>query len=181
MSLLPVRNYRHNRKIPLPPKTINGQGLGDIAGMRFGLSTVSYSGCEVIAVYNALLLAGRPVPFCEIARYMERFRVLFGFWGTNFLALGRCLGRFGLKARRVRDPKKLRAALDEGKLCLYVYWVGKRFRSMVHTVAIHRTAGGTITVYNAYNNCGHPIQVQPEQYITRRMIFGYITEEDFRG
>ena len=94
MSLLPKQNFRFNREIPLPEGLINGQALGAVSGMKFGLSNMGRSGCEVIAVYNSLLLHRRPVPFLEVARYMERFRVLFGFWGANFLFLGIYLPRY---------------------------------------------------------------------------------------
>jgi len=79
MSFLPKKNYKYNREIPLPAGLIHGQSLGAVSGMKFGLSNMSRSGCEVIAVYNALLLHGRPADFIEIAHYMERFRVLLGF------------------------------------------------------------------------------------------------------
>ncbi len=178
MSLLPKQNYRFNREIPLPEGLINGQALGAVSGMKFGLSNMRRSGCEVIAVYNSLLLHRRPVPFLEIARYMERFRVLFGFWGTNFLFLGRCLKHYGLQSKRVRAPEKVMQALTNGKTVVYVYWVKKRFRSAVHTVVL-QMSGDTLSVYNAYNQCGHVLKIQAEDYLgNRKMIFGYIIESE---
>ncbi|MBQ5335345.1 MAG: hypothetical protein J6Z45_05295 [Oscillospiraceae bacterium] len=176
MSLLPSRNHRHNKAFPLPERLINGQSLGDVAQMKFGLSTMSYSGCEVIAVYNALLLAGIPQPLPDIARYMERFRVLGGFWGTNFLALGRCLKRFGLPAKRVRRRRKLAAAIGAGKICLMVYWTGRRFLSPVHTVCICQAGEGEIAVCNEYNNCDRVLHEPTEAMLAKRLIFGYVTE-----
>lgn len=176
MSLLPSHNHRHNRATPLPERLINGQSLGDVARMKFGLSTMSYSGCEVIAVYNALLLAGMPQPLPDIARYMERFRVLGGFWGTNFLALGRCLRRFGLPAKRVRRRKKLAAALESGRICLMVYWTGRRFLSPVHTVCIRQSGEGRLAVCNQYNNCDCVTEEPTGAFLAKRLIFGYITE-----
>ena len=55
MSLLPKQNYKYNREIPLPAGLIHGQSLGAVSGMKFGLSNMSRSGCEVIAIYNALI------------------------------------------------------------------------------------------------------------------------------
>ena len=177
MSFFAFRNFRHNRKIPLPAGLINGQSLGAVSDMKFGLSSMSRSGCEVIAVYNALLLHGMKQDFCEIARYMERFRVLLGFWGTNFFTLGLCLRHFGLRARRVRRPDEAEAALESGKTLVYVYWVGKRFRSSVHTVVL-QTEHDALLVYNAFNHCGHIVRSKYEEYLRkRRMIFGYVIEE----
>ena len=177
MSLIPSHNFKHNQTIPSPEGLINGQSLGTVSGMKFGLSTVSYSGCEVIAVYNALLLRSRRADFVTVARYMERFRVMLGFWGTNFLSLGHCLRHFGIRAKRIRSKAKMRAALAENQVCLYVFWVGKRFRSPVHTVCMRTAGEGRILVWNAYNNCNHVINVPEDDYLRRHMIFGYITEK----
>lgn len=180
MSFFAFQNYRHNQEIPLPAGLINGQSLGAVSGMKFGLSSMSRSGCEVIAVYNALLLHGRETPFCEIARYMERFRVLLGFWGTNFLSLGHCLKHYGLHTKRVRRPDDAERALQNGQTVVYVYWVGKRLRSSVHTVVL-QMGRDVLLVYNAFNRCGHTVHARPEDYLRkRRMIFGYVIEPEGR-
>lgn len=176
MGILSKRNFRHNEKIPLPAGLINGQSLGAVSGMKYGLSTVSYSGCECIAVYNALLLAGIPRPFPEIARYMERFRVLGGFWGANFLSLGVCMKHFGLPAKRVRSREKLCAALEQGAVCLVVYWTGKRFRSPVHTVCV-RSEGERVCVCNMYNNVGTVRHEPIGGFPRKKLIFAYIAEQ----
>ena len=168
------RNLRYNQTIPRPAGLINGQSLGAVSGMKFGLSTVRLSGCEIIAVYNALLLCGKPKQFCEVAYYMERFCVLAGFWGTNVFALGRCTAHFGVHAEAVRRRGDLEHALEEGQICLFVYWTGKRFFSSVHTVCI-QAAGDRLQVYNAYNRCGHAVRTTARDYLyPRRMILGYI-------
>ncbi|HAG13087.1 MAG TPA: hypothetical protein DCG49_04405 [Ruminococcus sp.] len=178
MGFLSKRNFKHNQEIPLPAALINGQSLGAVSGMKFGLSTMSLSGCEVIAVYNALVLTGKPKPFIEIARYMERFRVLFGFWGSNLFMLGHCLKHFGMPAKRIWKPAELDAILHSGKTCLYVYWVGRIFRSSVHTVVL-QDDGGMLLVYNAFNKHGKVVRAKYEDYLKkRRMIFGYVLEEE---
>ncbi|MCQ2407272.1 MAG: hypothetical protein MJ065_01935 [Oscillospiraceae bacterium] len=178
MSFLPKKNYKYNREIPLPAGLIHGQSLGAVSGMKFGLSNMSLSGCEVIAVYNALLLCGRSADFSKIAYYMERFRVLFGFWGTNFLSLGHCLKHFGLHARRVRKREKIEAALESGRTVVYVYWCGKRFRSSVHTVVLQKH-GDEIRICNAYNQCGHIFRTPYSGFLaSKRTLFGYIIEPD---
>ena len=177
MGLSAKKNYRHNKAGTHPAGTLNGQGLGGkdgLAGMKFGCSTVSYSGCEVIAVYNAQVLSGLKPDFAETARYMERFRVLLGFWGTNFPALGICLRHFGLCARGTRSRKRLREALLRGQRCLFVYWTGKRFCTPVHTVCIEAKGENCLTVYNLYNNCSHPVTVPLDDFLGGRRILGYI-------
>lgn len=174
MCFLKKRNYRYNQTIPLPAGLINGQSLGAVSGMKFGLAAVRLSGCEIIAVYNALMLSGKPQPFREIACYMERYRVLAGFWGTNIFALGRCTGKFGVQAERVRQRSALEYALTEGKICLFVYWTGKRLLSSIHTVCM-QAKGDQLWIYNASNRCGHAVQANMADYFSQRtMILGYI-------
>lgn len=176
MSLLPNQNYQYNREIPLPDGTINGQGLGAVSGMKFGLSVMARSGCEVIAVYNALLLHGLPASLPEIARYMERFRILFGFWGTNIFALGHCLKRYGLRTRRIRHRAALEQALRAGDTVVYVYWCGRRFLSSIHTVVL-QASGETLSVYNAYNRCGHIYHAKTSDYLQKKkMILGHMID-----
>jgi len=174
MGFFPKRNMQKNRMIRLPEGMLNGQGLGELGKMTFGCSTVSYSGCEVIAVYNAQLLTKGTADFCETARYMERFRVLLGFWGTNFLMLGVCLRHFGLRARGTRSRRKLDKALCAGKSCLFVYWTRKRFCSPVHTVLIVPEGEEQIKIYNLYNNLGTPAERERAQFLQERLIVGYV-------
>ena len=104
MSFFPSRNLKYNEEIPLPAGLIHGQSLGAVSGMKFGLSTVSYSGCEVIAVYNALLLSGRHLPFPVIARYM----------GDEFSGAGALSAAFRTACKGRPAPRKARACTGSG-------------------------------------------------------------------
>lgn len=125
---------------------INGQGLGDVKEQRYGLFPMSFNGCEVISVYNALHHVGRPQPIWELASYMERYRVLMGLCGCNVYTLGMVMRKFGADCKRVRDPEK-----DGGDAFVVSYWTGKRFRSSIHTVFCQRKSNGVL-VYNRYNS-----------------------------
>lgn len=141
-------NYLHNiEKGSLIPenKMINGQALGDIAGLKYGLFRMSWCGCEVIAVCNALNYVGKPVPVAEAAHFLERYRLLLGFFGCNAYKLGRALKHFGLESERTRD-------ISSAKAFIVSFWTGKRFLSPIHTVFCVRTKKG-IMVYNRYNKC----------------------------
>ena len=76
-------NYRENCRcaVRLPEKEmINGQGRGDVSRLRYGICHMSFNGCEVISVYNALQYKGKPQPLPEVAAFMERYRLLMGFF-----------------------------------------------------------------------------------------------------
>lgn len=124
---------------------INGQALGAVSEMRYGICCMSFNGCEVISVYNALVYMKREKPLYEIAFYMERFRMLAGFFGCNVFKVGKALEHYGINYMRSGE-------IGSAEIFIVSYWTGKRFLSSIHTVFCIRTADG-INIYNRYNNC----------------------------
>lgn len=140
-------NLRHNTERTASPEVgrmINGQALGAVSKLRYGICRMSFNGCEVIAVHNALVYLGIPKPLTDIAFYMERFRVLMGFFGCNAYKLGKALKHFGAECSRVKTP-------DDSKAFIITFWTGRRLLSSVHTVFCIRKENG-IEVYNRYNS-----------------------------
>lgn len=141
-------NFCHNKKYSEKLGSgglINGQGLGIAAQMRYGLCPMSYNGCGIIAVYNALAYTGKNQPLCELAYYMERYKMLFGIFGCNPYRLGEALGHYGAAFERFGDTEPSGAFIVS-------YWTGRPFLSSIHTVFCIRTDNG-ITIYNRYNSC----------------------------
>jgi hypothetical protein len=141
------RNYRHNCSccgLPEKGEMINGQGLGAVSQLRYGLCRMSFNGCEVISVYNALVWLGKPSPLPEIALYMERFRMLMGIFGCFAGRIDRALERFGAGCVRADEYRGEKAFIVS-------YWTGRPFLSSIHTVFCVRERRG-IRVYNRYNN-----------------------------
>ena len=115
------RNFEKNRLADLRPAMdrrglLNGQGREALRSLAFGFADVGRSGCESIAVYNALLLLDRPRPLPEIIRAMEK---------GGYLRFGGHLGavpyfqplmrRYGAATRLV-TPAALRREADSGQL-----------------------------------------------------------------
>lgn len=123
---------------------INGQGLGEIAQLKCGLSTMSFSGCEVIAVCNALEYLGIPQDICTVHDFMRRYLILFGFFGCNIYCLGGALNHFGAEYTKSKSA-------DNAEAFIISSWTGKPFRSSIHTVFCIRS-DDKIKVYNRYNN-----------------------------
>ena len=138
-------NYEHNLRCHIKDEMINGQGMGEVSKLRYGLCRMSFNGCEVIAVYNALRYVGKPQPLQEIALYLERYRLLMGVFGCNMFRLDRALRRFGAKCERIGD-------IGDTPAFILSYWVGIPFLSPAHTVFCVREKD-RIKVYNRYNNC----------------------------
>lgn len=128
---------------------INGQGLGEVSELKYGLFPVSFNGCEVIAVYNALEYLGKSFDIYEVLRFMKRYCVFFGLFGGNIYCLDKALKHFGAESERAKSADCYEAFIISS-------WTGRRFLSTVHTVFCVRISCG-IRVYNRYNNCPHSV------------------------
>jgi len=129
---------------PALGEMINGQGLGAVSRLRYGICRMSFNGCEVIAVHNALVYLGKPQPLKDIAFFMERFRVLLGFFGCNVYRVGRALEHYGVAYERTKD-------VGDAEAFIVSFWTKLPLLSPIHTVFCVRTPDG-IKVYNRYNN-----------------------------
>ena len=147
MSVKGRHNYRHNRALEAglqQGEMINGQGLGAVSRMKYGLCRMSFNGCECIAVYNALVYLGLKPSLSEVALRLERYKMLFGLFGCDPHRLGRVLMQYGADFRKTEAPGTAEAFIIS-------YWTGRRFFSSIHTVFCTR-CGDTIKIYNRYNN-----------------------------
>ncbi len=158
------KNFRHNTGLTETPEfggMINGQACGAVSGFRYGICAMSFNGCEVIAVHNALVWLGIPQSLADIAFYMERFRVLMGFFGCNAYKIGRALSHFGVKNAGSRR-------IGESQAYIVTFWTKIPFFSSIHTVFCVRTDSGT-EVYNSSNRCTEmKIYKDIRQYIGKR-------------
>ena len=159
-------NLRHNSERVEQPefgKMINGQAKGRVSSLRYGICSMGFNGCEVIAVHNALVYLGKPQPLKDVAFFMERFRVLMGFFGCNAFSLGKALEHFGAAYVRVKS-------VDDANAFIMTVWTRYPFLSMIHTVFCVREAG-VIKVYNRYNNvCTTEICRNVEELAKKRCI-----------
>ncbi len=124
---------------------IHGQSTGETAKIRYGLFPMSFNGCEVISVFNALEYLGKQKPLGEVVKYMRRFAVLFGLFGCNVYSIGKALKHFGVESRRCDIN-------SAGDTFILSSWTGTPFLSSIHTVFCVRE-NGRIKVYNRFNSC----------------------------
>lgn len=137
--------YKRNRSIEnfTEGEYINGQALGAVSEMRYGLCRMSYNGCGSIAVYNALVYLGMKPSLSDIAVRLERYRILFGIFGCNPKRIGRVLIEYRADFRHT-DHISGRGAY------IISFWTGKRFLSHIHTIFCTVDEKG-VTAYNRYN------------------------------
>ena len=170
------RNAEVRARAVLPPGRINGQGLGTLAALPYGAWNMGNNGCEVIAVYNALLALRRPQPLPEIASALEKRGLLFnGFGGTNLSAVAAYLRAQGVDVTvlRRRERAGYDAALAAADCAILSYWTGRKLRrpdgswNTLHTVAVQRGFAG-VEICNWANDWPAPHSARSLEEFLRR-------------
>ena len=160
----------------LPPGRLNGQGLGALSTLPYGAWNMGNNGCEVIAVYNALLTLRRRVAFSEVADALERRGLLFnGFGGTNLSAVAAYLRGQGIDVTvlRRRERGRYDAALADADCAILSYWTGPKLRradgewNTLHTVCVQRGFAG-VEICNWANDWPAPHSVRSIEEFLRR-------------
>ena len=122
------------------------------ADTAYGGVTLSYSGCEVIAVYNAVLsLTGRAPDLPELIGEFERDgMILGGRFGTSPASLEEYCRRKGFGTVSSTDTAEFDSLAERSRtLVLTIYNDGMDIRRQVHTVSITRGPDG-YTAHNVY-------------------------------
>lgn len=124
-------------------------------------SSMNFSGCEVMACYNALLvLEGADVDLVSIISYFEKDGVVArGLLGTSPYAIRRFFQSRGydVKATTEREPEALNQLLrDSDVMIITVYNQGHDIRRKIHTmcVTIDRDINGGISSIQLHNSNG---------------------------
>ena len=130
-----------------------GQDTSPANQMRYGLYNLSYNGCEVIAVYNALKYLGK---FKHLYYIIQEFELnggsiwLDGLFGTYPTAIGQYMKKQGFKVKTFYLTKTMDEYIQYGRCFIIVY----AHTSGIHAVMARGTSDGKrIVVYNRYNNC----------------------------
>ena len=128
--------------------------------VKFGCSSnsnMSYSGCEIIATYNALSALGENTSADTmvnlISSYEKNGAALYGEFGVAPNAIERYMKNAGYKVQTTdsRNAQKL-AEIDKNSdvFITSVYNNQKDITDMVHTVCITKTKDGKYAAHNTY-------------------------------
>jgi hypothetical protein len=120
-------------------------------------SDMAYSGCEIIAVYNALLALKANVSkntMPELISYFERKgSVLLGAFGTSPRALYRYFSEnhYDVVIDDTAETGMINAIGEKYDVFLAVFYNDKyNIKNMIHTVCITKSRQGKYTAHNAY-------------------------------
>lgn len=160
------KNYVHNlkqlremeRELWMDPYVCieNQAQWGNI---RFGAGrhhNMGYSGCEIIAVFNAcktLYGSGTPEELADLIRRFEaKGAALKGEFGTSPLALARYLKSSGMEVRTSYGKQRSVEEIERESTVMIatVYNDGNDITKQIHTVCITRDVSGGYVLHNAY-------------------------------
>lgn len=125
--------------------------------VKFGISDMRYSGCEIIASYNALKALGEPVSEQTvvdlIAMYEQNGAVLGGKFGTSPYAVENYFRERGYDVMTTtsRDSAVINRIGEKCDTVIVNAYNNKNdIMAMIHTVSITREKQGAYSVHNVY-------------------------------
>ena len=156
MKRISARNEAYNSRFR-PLRTYAGKqaGGGPCDMLMFGLFRMSFSGCEVIAVYNALKYLKLDTDIRQVASDFEKKgALLFGGFGVRPDAIasymeyktGHDVNSYG--PDRADDYDEL---FKDSKTEIFTFWNGPS-RWTIHTVMLCHLKNGKIRAFNFYTD-----------------------------
>lgn len=119
--------------------------------------TMAYGGCEIIAVYNALLSLGKELSGSELAELISRFErkgaVWGGMWGVTPQSLKPYFKKLGYAVKKTWSRKEKpinRLGEESDTLIVTFYNNGQDVFDGIHTVNISKDEAGKFHVHNDY-------------------------------
>jgi len=123
--------------------------------MKYGKRTIQYSGCEIIAVYNAVYsLAGKHAFYLEdlIKIFEKNGMLLTGRLGTSPKALNSFLTQNGFDTKFTTKESEFEAISSESSSIILTFYNDRKdIRNQVHTVCITKE-NSSYTAHNVYCN-----------------------------
>lgn len=125
--------------------------------VKFGRYTMAYSGCEIIATYNAILSLGEKLPEQGIADFISIYErkgaALCGGWGVAPRAIYWFFRERGYEAvlSFSKDSGDINKMGEEYRTVIVtVYNDGKDITKQIHTMNVSKDDKGCYIVHNCY-------------------------------
>lgn len=145
---------RHTTDIQNSHGYIESQQL--YRNVRYGRSTISYSGCEIIALYNALHALGvsDACSFPDLIRHFEKDGMLLsGRFGTAPRALYRFLIERGFHTIYTCRSDCFEMTAERSRVFMITMFNNcEDVMEQVHTICITKRADGGLIAHNVYGN-----------------------------
>ena len=179
-------------------KLLHGQGGETLKKLTYGKNSLSWCGCELIAVANAMLLTGHSIPLPEIVFEFEmnKMQLLLpsGYFGTSPKKIRRYFEHKGVPFHSFKRVDELeRYIADKDTVCgILSFWnreiKGKGpgrllfFTKGLHTVAFLKKHS-SIYIYNRRNSASSASKYDSISEVIgdRRFILYYVLDEDVKS
>ena len=147
---------------------INNQQDNKYKQLRYGLFPISFNGCEIIAVHNAMLLLGKASYFPDMINFFRHNHMclLLGLFGSNVYKTGSILSKLGIPSIKVGLND-----IDSDGIYIISFWNSHPPFHGIHTVTTVVKNGHFFT-YNLYSNLGS-VALGPKDYAKNRIIRAY--------
>lgn len=178
--MLERKNYYHNVLIDLPDDYLNGQDAGELSKLKYGLYSVGWNGCEMIAIYNAARDLGIKTTFPRVCYEMyPKSEIMAGFFGSNVCVLGKFFDERNVPYTKTWDYNTFFNELPHCRGGILSFWNHRRVFSSLHTVMV-KYIDGKIVIFNKSNKRTEPVPVESRHDVTREKFFivGYLFEEE---
>ena len=144
------QNYEYNKQFSVSG-LINGQLRSPVSDYKYGGMDLGWSGCEVIANYNALIILDNPQDLNDVANWGENHgQILDGIFGTFPTSSKQLFEYLGYSVTEEMDSSKFDAQAAKGDVCIFTFTNTKgTITDGVHTVAV-ALENNRIAVYNEY-------------------------------
>ena len=137
---------------------IFGQGNAEVANKTYGNYTISYNGCELVAIYNALANLHTPKDFDTIIQNAEstqgvRWSLPWmpSVFGTKPEGIGILLSNYGHNFTTTTKRSEFNDLLSSDGTYILSYWTGKTGLSTIHTVMFICDSDMSIRVFNDFS------------------------------
>ena len=202
MALIPVptknrkKNHDHNAiwlkeakwdSLTVPSVYIENQNEWGEVLFGWGFHhNMKYSGCEIIATFNALKALGKAVSpdfMAElIGEYEKHGAALWGEFGVSPLAICAYLKRqgFSVVTTKKDDDKSLNMADSRCRVFIVtVYNDAKDITAQIHTICITKEENGYV-LHNAYRRNQKGIYAASTSYATLKEAIADISEREVK-
>lgn len=174
--MLEKKNFYHNVLMNLPDDYLNGQDSGELSKLKYGICSVGWCGCEMIAVYNAARDLGLKATLPRVCYEMyPKTSIAMGFFGSNVAMLGDYFKRRNVPYTQTWDYNSFFNELPSCQCGILSFWNHRRIFSSLHTVMV-KYVDGKIVIYNKSNKRTQPVPVESRHEVTSQKLFivGYL-------
>ncbi len=139
---------------------VYGQGI-ETDGVPYGVGTMDYNGCEVVAVHNSMITLGNPQRLGDVIRYFESGSLfLEGIFGTYITDIPEYFKSWGyqvdtLFASDTTMYSEFDAAFS-GATTAVLSFYNSADEMSIHTLSISHSGNGGLTIYNLYDDATEP-------------------------